>query len=162
MDTNHLLPALLTAGLVYWLYENPRSCAPVLPKALASDETLSVAQQLKHDLGQLIDRYYQKHLYPHAYPRVDFVIPSTHSVTHDHQEVHVMIRDPATHELFDYNTLLQVGAHECAHALCHSADGGDHGPAFVEVLQRLDLIGAEMKLYDATLAIPKRYKQLCG
>ena len=155
METNHLLPALLTAGLVYWLYENPRT-------EVEKESTRSTAttQQLKHDLGRLIDRYYQKYIYPHAYPVVTFVIPAPRSFTHNRETVHIMTEDPSTGEEFDRNTLLQVGAHECAHALCHSLEGGDHGPAFAETLQRLDEIGAELKLYDASLPIPKRYKQL--
>ena len=157
MDTNHLLPALITAGLVYWLYENPRNTDT--RKDLEPENT--TAQRLKHDLTLLVDRYYQKYLYPHAYPTISFVIPSSRSVTHNHEAVHVMIRDPEDGKEFNYNTLLQVGAHECSHALCHSTEGGDHGPAFTEVLRRLDSIGVEMKMYDSTLPIPKRYKQLC-
>jgi hypothetical protein len=161
MDSSHLLPALVTAGVVYWLYENPRTSIGGEDRTGIVDPATSVAQSLKRDLGHLVDRYYQKHLYPHAYPVVRFVIPADSSTTHNHETVYLLIRDPETQELFDYNTLLQVGAHECAHTLCRSVEGGDHGPAFVEVLQRLDQIGSEMNLYDSKQPIPNRYKQLC-
>lgn len=159
MDTEFLFPALATAALIYWIYEHPNSGNTSTPESRIVQDT---AQSLKNDLLIIMDRYYQKYLYPHSPPSIKFVIPSSHSATYHHETIHILIQDLEDGSLFDYNTLLQVGVHECSHALCVSTEGGDHGPAFTEVLQRLNQIGEELQLFDSQRPIPSRYKKLCS
>lgn len=149
-----LLPALLTAGGLTYLYHTTPSTVPT------DSESQEVSTRLTRDLHQLVKSYYRKYLYPHAPPKISFVIPATSSVTHNNEVVHVMITDRKG-RLYPYNTLCQVGAHECAHALCHSTRGGDHGPEFAKVLARLDALALELKLYDPTAPIPQKYLREC-
>lgn len=162
MSLPQLGPALLTGLIVYWLYE--RTDTNIVPLTSRHEE---VAETLKEDLAQLIDIYYDRFIHPHEYPSYRFVIPSSRSEASYKKAIHVMINDPVTGELFDYNTLLQVGAHECAHILCRveekneKGERDDHGPIFSAILDRLDKIGVELGLYDPTLEIPERYKDFC-
>jgi hypothetical protein len=152
MDTHHLVPALLTAGLLYWLYESNKT-------TVVRGEHQEVAEQLKVDLQQLIETYYQRYLYPHEYPQYKLVIPAQKSEYHiDDHSINVMIADPTTGSLYDLNSLRQISAHEAAHMLCRVEEEDDHGPLFVDILHKLDAIGKELGIYDATLKIDTRYK----
>jgi hypothetical protein len=151
-----LVPALIVAVGIYLLYEKTDNNT----RALSEDHEM-VAEDVKTDLKLLIDAYYQRYIYPHEYPRYQFVIPASQSVTHDRFSIHVMINDPTTGELFGHNVLMIAGSHECSHMLSKVVEEDDHGPVFTEILRRLNELGDELKLFDHTQPIPNNYITLC-
>lgn len=156
-DYSQLIPALITVAVVYLLYEKTDNNTRSL-----TDQHEITAEQLKTDLKTLVDAYYHRYIRPHEYPHYRFIIPASRSVTHDKHSIHVMINDPITGAIFDQNTLLQVGSHELAHMLCQVDEGDDHGPLFKDILQKLEALGVELRLFDPSLEIAPGYNDLCG
>ena len=158
MSTNnsYIGVALLTAVAVYILYVKADNTTPTLTR-----EYHNVAEDLKDDLAQLIEAYYQEYIHPHERPHYEFIIPANRSETHNKERIFVMINDPITGEVFDRNTLLQVGAHECAHMLCRVDEVDEHGPLFCSILNKLEVIGKKLDLFDCNIRISQRYKQRC-
>lgn len=155
MDAPQLLPALFTAAAVYLIYEQAERQS--LFRSAPHTET---AERLKQDLTRLIQAYYDRYIHPHAYPNYRLVIPSATSYTAGKQVINVAIADRYG-SLFDYNTLLRVGAHECAHMLCH-VEEELHGAVFAQILARLDELGAELALYDPSQPIADNYERACA
>jgi len=154
MNSSQLIPILVAAATVYFLYERTNDNTKIL-----SDEHRVVAEKLKVDITDLIDIYYQRYLYPHEYPSYKLVIPATRSeYRSDDRSINVVINDPITGEIFYPNSIRQIAAHEAAHMLCRIKEENDHGPLFVDTLQKLNAIGEELGMYDSTLEIDRRYK----
>lgn len=139
---------------IYVLYDKPST-------RQETSEKSSYIMTIENDLTRLIDAYYDRHLSPHAYPSFSFVIPSDRSETVDRSVIHLMVTDPDTGRYFDLNTILQVGAHECAHVLCDVEEDDHHGPVFQEIMGRLDKIATELNLYDIKKPVPEIYERLC-
>jgi hypothetical protein len=157
MNTPHLLPALLTGLAIYLLYEQTDQHTTPL-----SARHLAVAEEAKRDLARLMGLYYDRYLSPHDRPQYQIIAPASRSETRDKSRIYLLINDPLTGQLFDYNTILQAGAHECAHVLCRVREADSHGPAFASIMSRLDQLGRELQLYDPDQPIPPRYNQLCA
>lgn len=152
---NKIVLALLTSLIVFFVYEKTGNN---LVKSLQIGK--SYPEQIETDLCRLVKLYYDQYIYPHSYPQIKFVIPSKFSATRDNV-VHLLIHDPQTHEVFDHNTILQVGAHECAHALCGVDEENEHGPIFTSILDKLNTLAKKNNIFNPDLPIPKRYKDLC-
>jgi hypothetical protein len=163
MDAQGLIPILLTAGLLYYLYENPLQCnsSSSSPSGSRSPPAGAYSSRIEVSLRLLLDTYYQRYLYPHAYPLVHFTIPSDRSMTVQRREVHLLIQDPYTREYFDERVVLAVGAHELAHVLCQVKEA-EHGPLFRQVFERLNAIAIELGLFSKSTVVPERYLRLCA
>jgi len=157
MDYPQFGVALATAALIYVLYEQTDN--NTVPRSAAHAH---MAATLKGDLRKLVDEYYDRYIYPHEYPKHRLLIPASKSYTYEKHTIHIAINDPITGELFDHNTLMRVGAHEYAHLLCRVEEDEPHGAVFIEILSRLDELGAELKLYDPTQDIARSYQQACS
>ena len=155
MDSFLLIAILIGIG-VYIIYE--KSNQATRPLSIIHKQ---VADEVKNRLNVLTNVYYNKYIYPHEFPQYTLHIPANKSETVNKTNVYVLINDPITGEIFDYNTIMQAGAHELAHMLCRVDERDIHGPVFTEILNRLNELGREMKLFDSRLDIPDRYKQLC-
>lgn len=131
-----------------------------VPAVTQRQHVARAARRIEHDLHTLIDAYYERYMHPHEFPRYRFTIPAPRSEVVDKYHIHVLIDDPATGCLFPYNTIMQAGAHECAHMLCHVPEAM-HGPYFQQTLARLDELAVELGLYEPGTPIPARYQQLC-
>lgn len=152
---NKIFIAFVTSIIVFLIYEKTRND---LNKSLQLDN--SYTEDIEMELRRLVDIYYNQYIYPHKYPQINFVIPSSFSATRG-STIHLLIHDPYNNELFDRNTILQVGAHECAHALCGVEETNEHGKIFSTILSRLNELGKNNNIFSPDIPIPKRYLQLC-
>ncbi len=154
-----IIVIVITAIIILSLYQKCELCS--IERRLVTNEELEVSTQLKSDMKLLLDKYYEEYIYPEEYPSLILVIPSHKSETSYKKFIHVCTTNKETGELFDYNTLAHVAVHELSHSLCKSYDN-DHGAEFQMVMNRLNDIAIELKVYDPALKVSRHYKQACS
>jgi len=99
--------------------------------------------------------------YQGYYPGLEIQSHPKYSHIVGKRRIFLCMRDPETGELFSKNTLIQVAVHELSHALCPESEKQEHGPAFIEVNNRLNELGVRRKLFDPSEPIPERYYEVC-
>lgn len=103
-------------------------------------------EKLKGDVSKLDDRI----------SKIEFYA-GNESYTEDKNKIFLCVKDETNGEYYDYNTLIYVAIHECAHALTDVIDLEHKTPEyrymFKSLLDRATLIG----IYDPNKPLPSTY-----
>ena len=104
-----------------------------------------IIAKLKFDCSKLDDRI----------KNVDFY-PADESYTEDKKRIYLCLRDE-NDKYYDYNMLMYVAIHECAHALTDVIDPEHKTNEFKTTFQNLLQIAEQLGLYDPSKEIIENY-----
>ncbi len=115
--------------------------------------------QLKHfkSSDPLVDKI--KHDVSVLDPRISNIAfySSNESYTEDKEKIFLCLKNPETDDYYDYNTLIYVAIHECAHALTTVIDLEHKTPEYRNMFKFLLDRATSIGIYDPQKPLPNKY-----
>lgn len=118
-------------------------CAYQLKHLKFSDPLI---EKIKHDVSRIDDRIQHIAFYS-----------SNESYTEDKDKIFLCLKDEESGEYYDYNTLMYVAIHECAHALTDVIDLEHKTPEYRNMFKYLLDKSTTLGIYDPQKPLPERY-----
>ena len=118
-------------------------CSYQLKKIKNNDPLI---EKIKSDVSRLDERISQIEFYS-----------SNESYTDNKDKIFLCLKDEETGKYYDYNTLMYVAIHECAHALTDVIDLEHKTPEYRNMFKYLLDKSTSIGIYDPYKPLPEKY-----